>query len=155
VTVCGNYALTGSEPGKYSFAGINAMPVWLTIPLSAQIAEWLATWHLLRSLGNIGSSAREVEQLLHQMPPAAAATVAVSFITKRTVRASWAGSACRLGQDRRPVGWAQGHLSTAITARLMIEANNRRMHWKNGVGNEKLEIIGEKLDQIGQELESN
>jgi hypothetical protein len=82
------------------------------------------------------------------------------------VSATWAGSACRPGPDRRPGCWAQGgpacHLeavSAAITAAvewwLMIEANTCTMQWQIGVGNEKLEKICKKLDQISKKLESN
>jgi hypothetical protein len=37
----------------------------------------------------------------------------------------------------------------------MIEANTCTAQWQIGVGNEKLEIICKKLDQISQKLDSN
>ena len=97
----------------------------------------------LCSLGSNGSSARAVEQLLHQL---------------RLRRWRWQMKSCPTktkthSSERDPGCWAQGGpachpeavsaviIMAVVEWRLMIEANTWRTHWQSGVGNEKIEII--------------
>ena len=123
----------------------------------------------LRRLGSNGSRARSVEQLLlHQLRVRRWRRQMETFNTKRNRNSErdlgQLGLPARTGQVTRLLG-AGGPachpeaVSAAITAvfewRLMIEAKPCRIQWQNGVGNEKLEIMCKKLDQISQKLESN
>ena len=120
-----------------------------------------------RRLGRNGSRARAVEQLLlDQLRVRRWRCQMESCNTTKTIRSSERdlgrlGWPARTGPEARLLGAGGASLpchpeavSAAITAavewRLMIEANTCRTHWQNGVGNEKLEIICKKFDQISQ-----
>ena len=122
----------------------------------------------LSSLGSNGSSARAVEQLLHQVQLLLLRRQQIQGFSTKTKTDSERdlGRLCLPARIGGPdAGGAGDHpaipeaVSANITAVvewwLMIEANTCIMQRRNRVGNEKLEMICEKLEPISQKLDWN